>query len=116
MIRRGHEPGRGLWSIPGGRVDPGESDDEAVVRELVEETGVRAEVVRLVGTVLRPAPAGGTFEIRDYLLVALPGGSARVRPGDDADEVRWVSRAELARLPIVPGLRAALTEWSLLPD
>ena len=39
MILRGHEPGKGLWSIPGGRIEPGESDEQAVVREVREETG-----------------------------------------------------------------------------
>ena len=40
LIRRRNEPGRGLWSVPGGRVEPGESDAEAVVREMAEETGL----------------------------------------------------------------------------
>ena len=42
MIKRGHEPGAGLWSIPGGRIEPGETDTEAVARELTEETGLTA--------------------------------------------------------------------------
>ena len=49
LIRRGNEPGRGLWSVPGGRVEPGESDAEAVVREMAEETGLVVEPGALVG-------------------------------------------------------------------
>jgi ADP-ribose pyrophosphatase YjhB (NUDIX family) len=41
LVRRGTEPGRGLWSVPGGRVEPGESDAEATAREVLEETGLR---------------------------------------------------------------------------
>ena len=51
LIQRGREPGRGLWSLPGGRVEPGESEHEAIEREMAEETGLRVRVVRLVGRV-----------------------------------------------------------------
>ena len=40
LIRRGHDPGAGLWSLPGGHVEPGETDEAAVVREVAEETGL----------------------------------------------------------------------------
>ena len=49
MILRGHEPGKGLWSIPGGRIEPGESDEQAVVREVREETGLEVTCGRLLG-------------------------------------------------------------------
>lgn len=49
LVRRGTEPGLGLWSLPGGYVDRGEVVEEAAVREVWEETGVRTEVARLVG-------------------------------------------------------------------
>ena len=55
MIKRGHEPGAGLWSIPGGRIEPGETDAEALVREMLEETGLTVEVGRLVGRCSVPA-------------------------------------------------------------
>ncbi|GAA3682701.1 hypothetical protein GCM10022224_053950 [Nonomuraea antimicrobica] len=102
----------GLWSIPGGRLEPGETDEAGVRREVLEETGLRVAVGRLAGTVDRPGPGGVTYVIRDYLATVTDGVPA---PGDDAADVRWCGRAELARLPLSDGLLAALAEWELLP-
>lgn len=112
LIRRAAEPGRGLWSIPGGRVLPGETDADAVRRELLEETGLLVEVGPLLGSVQREAPGAAVFDIYDY--------SARVRggtllAGDDAAEARWVTAAEYAQLATVEGLTEALRGWSVLP-
>jgi ADP-ribose pyrophosphatase YjhB (NUDIX family) len=112
VIRRGRPPGEGLWSLPGGRVEPGESDAAAVVRELAEETGLRVEPRRLVGSVERPGPEGVTYDIRDY-AAEVTGGA--LRPGDDAREARWVGPDELRRLPTTDGLLEALTTWGVLP-
>ena len=116
VVRRGQEPGRGQWSVPGGRVEPGESDEVAVLREVVEETGLHVVLVRHVGSVRRPAPGGGTFQIRDYLLHPSQVPAPAPVAGDDADDARWVTHAELESLPVVDGLLDALAEWSLLPD
>jgi 8-oxo-dGTP diphosphatase len=58
LIKRGHEPGAGLWSLPGGRIEPGETDAEALVREMREETGLTVQAGPLLGTVRRPVPGG----------------------------------------------------------
>lgn len=50
LTRRDKDPGRGMWSIPGGAVEVGETQRDAVVREIFEETGVRCEVIRLIDT------------------------------------------------------------------
>ncbi|HEY3895618.1 MAG TPA: NUDIX hydrolase [Pseudonocardiaceae bacterium] len=112
LIRRAHEPGRGLWSVPGGRVEPGESDHAAVIREVTEETGLAVEVVRWLGTVHRAAPGGAVFEIHDYRCRATGG---TIRAGDDADDARWCDEQDLAALPVVAGLLDALTGWNCLP-
>ncbi|MFD1940262.1 NUDIX hydrolase [Nonomuraea mangrovi] len=112
LIKRGRPPGEGLWSIPGGRVEAGESDEDAVRREVAEETGLVVTVGALAGAVERPGPGGVVYVIRDYLATAVSGALA---PGDDAAAVRWCSRAELDRMPLTDGLLAALAAWNVLP-
>ena len=112
LIRRGQEPGRGLWSLPGGRCEPGEDAAAAAVRETYEETGLVVTAGPLVGRVERPGPGGVTYVIDD-LACTVTGGT--LRAGDDADEARWVDAGELATLPVTDGLLAALTRWDALP-
>jgi ADP-ribose pyrophosphatase YjhB (NUDIX family) len=107
LVRRANEPGRGLWSIPGGRVEPGEDDAAALVREMREETGLDVAPGPLVGTVRR-----GRFVIADYRCTVVAGA---LRAGDDALDARFVDRATLASLPLVPELLVTLTEWDVLP-
>ena len=112
LVKRGHEPGMGLWSIPGGRVEAGESDAAAVVREVREETGLAVAPGRLIGTVRRPAGGdGGVFDIRDY-AAAVTGG--RLVPGDDADDAVWAGPAELGTLPLAEGLLETLRSWGVV--
>jgi 8-oxo-dGTP diphosphatase len=113
LIRRGQPPGQGLWSLPGGRVEPGESDHQAVVREVAEETGLRVRPGRLLGTVRRPAPSGATYLIADYACELI--GPDRPRSGSDADDARWVDADDYAELPLVAGLTEALADWGVLP-
>jgi 8-oxo-dGTP diphosphatase len=111
LIKRGHDPGAGLWSLPGGRVEPGETDEQAVVREIREETGLTVVCDRLVGSVKREGVDGAILDIRDYAATVTGGGLAA---GDDAADARWVSPADLATLPVTGGLVEALTAWGVL--
>jgi ADP-ribose pyrophosphatase YjhB (NUDIX family) len=112
LIKRGHEPGAGLWSLPGGRIEPGETDEEAVVREILEETGLRVECRDLLGTVELPGLGGAVIEVSDYRAVVTGGDLA---PGDDAEDARWVGAAELDALPLTSGLAGYLAAWDALP-
>ncbi len=111
LVRRGRPPGRGLWSLPGGRVEPGESDPEALAREVLEETGLTVVSRRLAGTVDRPGPGGVVYEIRDY-LAEVSGGT--LAAGDDAADAGWFTDDELVRLPLSPGLLDALAAWKII--
>ena len=112
LIRRANEPGRGRWSVPGGRVQGGETDQRAVIREVAEETGLTVEVMRWLGDVQREGPDGAVFDIHDYSC-RVTGGT--LAAGDDADDARWCDAEALATLPVVTGLIEALAGWHCLP-
>ncbi|HWC81954.1 MAG TPA: NUDIX domain-containing protein [Pseudonocardiaceae bacterium] len=111
LVRRGHDPHRGRWSIPGGRVEAGETDSDALRREMIEETALRVSVGARVGWVLR-----GGFEIHDYACTVESG---QARAGDDAAELRWVSDAEFGEMDaadeLVPRLAESLRDWGIVP-
>jgi len=111
LIKRGHEPGAGLWSLPGGRIEPGETDAEALIREMLEETGLTVEPGRLLGRVQRPGAGGDVIDIRDY-AATVTGGT--LRAGDDAADARWAAAEELAALELTEGLVEFLTDWGVL--
>lgn len=112
VIQRANEPGRGLWSLPGGRVEPGEDDPTAVAREVAEETGLTVEVGELVGEVERDGPNGQLYVIRDYQAEQVGG---ELTPGDDASDVRFVNRDEFDALPTTVLLASTLAQWNALP-
>jgi 8-oxo-dGTP diphosphatase len=115
LIRRRNEPGAGLWSLPGGRVEAGETDEQALIREILEETGLVAAAGALLGTVEWPGRDGAIVDIRDYLAV-VTGGS--LQAGDDAADARWVTPGEIGRMDqagrLTSGLTEALTSWRVL--
>ena len=113
-IRRGHGPGAGLWSLPGGRVETGESLHEALVREVLEETGLEVVVDHFVGYVERIGD-DHHFVILDF-AVTLLDAAADPSAGDDAAEVAWVAFEELGDLRLVDGLYEFLRDHDVLPD
>jgi ADP-ribose pyrophosphatase YjhB (NUDIX family) len=104
LIQRGKPPGEGLWSLPGGRVEPGETIAEAVARELLEETGLVAEPIALVEIVERIGPAHH-YVILAHLARATGGALAA---GGDARDARWLTDAEVAARPTTDGLAAVI--------
>ena len=112
LIRRGRAPGAGEWSLPGGRVEAGETLAEAVVRELVEETGLEGVCDTLVGWVERIGD-DYHFVILDFAVTMLELDADPV-PGDDAAEAAWIPLHAVAELPLVDGLAEFLHEHGIL--
>jgi 8-oxo-dGTP diphosphatase len=98
LVRRGRPPAAGTWTLPGGRVEPGEEPEAALVRELREETALETGLVRSIGEVIIDRE-GTTFRVQEYLVVPIDDTSARA--GDDAAEVRWASLEELESLGVL---------------
>lgn len=111
MVRRGHGPAAGAWSVPGGRLEAGETVAEAVVRELAEETGLEGACGELVGWTEIVDP-GDHYVILDFWVTLLDGRDPQA--GSDAAEARWVALGEVAELQLVPGLAEFLHEHGVL--
>lgn len=112
LVQRGHTPAMGKWSVPGGKVEPGESDVQAITREVAEETGLVIRVGRMLGEVSRPGIGDVVYRIRDY-LVEIVGGCQRA--GDDAADLAWVPLEELTDRDLTDGLVDTLRGWQVLP-
>jgi len=100
LVERAKDPGKGLWTVPGGRLEPRETLAQAVAREVREETGLIAEVGPLVCVFERMAD-DYHFVILDYLARPIGG---TVVAGSDASAARFVSETELASLALTDGL------------
>lgn len=110
LVKRGHEPRKGEWSLPGGAVEVGETLEAALVREVREETCLDVRVGPVVEVLDRIRPdAPGRVEyhyvIVDYVCHVI-GGTAAC--GSDADDVRWVDRGDLETFRLTPGARAVI--------
>jgi len=112
LVRRGNPPHQGAWSLPGGRVEAGETLAQAAARELREETGLAARIGEVAGVVERVGE-GYHYVIVD--LWAELDGSEPVA-GDDAVAARLVDQAELPALDLSPGLGEFLAGIGCWPD
>ncbi len=115
LIRRGAEPGRGRWSVPGGSVELGETLHEAVIRETFEETGLTVEVGKLAGVyelIIRD-DEGISFH---YVLIDFFAASRSGEPvaASDASECRWVPLDGLGEYDVTESLLACLRENNLI--
>ena len=104
LVRRGSEPLKGQWSIPGGTLELGETLAEGVVREMREETGFDVRVVGQIEVFERIFPGNGPrpqyhFVIIDYLCEA-PDGAPQ--PGSDVTDAAFATEEELPRYNLTP--------------
>jgi 8-oxo-dGTP diphosphatase len=104
LVRRGNEPGRGLWAVPGGKVSWGETLRLAAAREVLEETGLVVDVgeVAWVGEHMSP---GHHIVLVDF-FGSVVGGS--LRAADDADQVAWVGLDDTDELALTPTMHRLL--------
>jgi 8-oxo-dGTP diphosphatase len=116
LVRRGHGPAAGQWSVPGGRVERGEMLAEAVVREVLEETGLECVCGELLGWVeILPTDqpeVSPHFVVLDFVATVLEHGEPVA--GDDAAEVRWVPVDDVLELNLVDGIAEFLHEHGII--
>ena len=111
MVQRDTEPARGLWTLPGGRVEAGEFLSQAVAREVREETGLDVVPGGLVG--ILEVPGDPHYVILDFAATI----ERRADPvaADDAADARWVPLDKVAELDCTPRFVETLTAWGVLP-
>jgi len=111
LIRRGRGPAAGTWSVPGGKVEPGEALIEAVTRELREETGLEGVCGPLLGWAER-IDDEVHLVILDFEVTLV--GDDQPTPGDDAAEATWVALHEVAERDLAEGLAEFLHDQGII--
>jgi 8-oxo-dGTP diphosphatase len=111
MVERATPPAIGCWTIPGGRVEPGESVRTAVERELLEETALAVQCGSLVGWAER-LTGGYHFVILDFAVTLTAGRTPTA--GGDAAAVAWVPLTDVTGLELVDGLEEFLVGHGVL--
>jgi ADP-ribose pyrophosphatase YjhB (NUDIX family) len=111
LVQRGRGPGTGRWSVPGGRVEAGETVRAAVVREVAEETGLEVSCGELLGWAERIGPQHH-FVILDFVVTVTDGRQPVA--GDDAADARWFPLPSVPQVPLVDGLAGFLRDHGVL--
>lgn len=111
MVQRANEPGKGLWSLPGGRVELGEFLADALRREVREETGLEVDVGELAGILEVPGDELH-YVILDYHAVVV--GSPEPRADGDVGDARWVPLGQVAHMDCTPRFVETMKAWKVL--
>lgn len=105
LDKRAHEPGKGLWALPGGYLEPKESPEEGVERELAEETGLQVKVEKLLSII------NGTKTCTLFYLARTSGG--RLDPSSESLDVNWFRSSSIPWAEIAFSMhRSVLQGWA----
>jgi 8-oxo-dGTP pyrophosphatase MutT (NUDIX family) len=110
-----HRPRYDDWSLPKGKLDPGETDEEAAQREVEEETGVRAELLAELSPTRYPDRKGRLKQVRYWLMEPVDGKTPKFRPNNEIDEVRWCAADDAGKLLDHEHDRKLIAEAEALP-
>jgi 8-oxo-dGTP diphosphatase len=100
LVRRGRPPFAGIWSLPGGKIEAGETPRQAVSRELREETGIEAEIEGVLDKIDVEAGVAQGYRLTVFYGRYRAGSLA---PGGDAEAARWVALREIEEMPMTEG-------------
>lgn len=110
MVKRGKDPGKGLWTVPGGSLESGEYIKDAVAREVREETGLNVRSHELLG--IFEVVGEDHYVILDHLATLSEPGEPIA--GDDVEEAAWVPLDKIVSLECTPRFVETLTAWGIL--
>ena len=106
LVKRGRPPGKDFWSLPGGKIEAGETPEAAALREVMEECGCSPRVLGLIGIF---TVAAGEVDYRISCFAAL-SESGEIRAGDDAAVVLWFELSDLDPLKLAPNTLEAIVQ------
>ena len=110
LVRRGVEPFRDHWDLPGGFLEAGEHPRQGAIREVAEETGLEVELLRDVGTYMDTYGDDGDYTLNHYYVARITGGT--LGPADDAAELAWFGPGELPEPIAFSHCREVLENWA----